>query len=108
MSVIAVNPQVESAMVLVTVVFAVAVFLTMAAIVRDVLPSLDEKEQVYFRKWLSSWGTVRFDRALRGAWDQHVRLFPHSRKRVLLGCLFLAALLSVITYPLWMSLMTGW
>jgi hypothetical protein len=82
---------------------AVAVFATMASIVRDVLPSLNEEEQVYFRSWPSSWGTTRFDRALRKVWDKHIRLFPKSRKRMLLGCLFLATLLSVVAYPLWMS-----
>jgi hypothetical protein len=87
----------------VILVLIAAVFLTMVSVVRDVLPKLDEKEQGYLRSW--RWGTVAFDRALRSAWNEHCRLFPHSRKRVLLGFLFALALLLTLSYPLWTTLL---
>lgn len=83
---------------------AFATLMTMAAIVRDVLPVLNDDEQMYVRDWQRSWGALRFDRVIRGAWDKHVRLFPNSRKRILLVLLLLATGLSVTTYPLWTNL----
>lgn len=93
----------------VTVVLFVAVVLTMARITRDVLPHLNEEDQFYLRSWrISSQGTLRarlsFGRGIRNAWNEHVRLFPKSRKRVLLACLLIAASLSITAYPLWLAL----
>lgn len=88
----------------ITLALAVAVFMVMALIIRDVMPWLDEQEQHYFRHWFTSWGTRRFDRALRNAWNLHVQFFPQSRKRLLLACVFGAALLSVVAYPVWGAL----
>jgi hypothetical protein len=76
----------------------------MAAIFRDVLPALSNDEQTYVRNWQNAWGTLRFDRTIRKAWDEHARLFPQSRKRLLLIILLLASALSVISYPLWINL----
>ena len=87
----------------VTLVLFVAVVVTMVRIVRDVFEGLSEQEQALFRGWPNSWG-MRFDRALRRAWNEHARLFPKSRKRVLFACLLLAAALSVMGYPLWLVL----
>ena len=56
-----------------TLSLAVVVFIVMASIIRDVMPRLDQEEQEYFRYWFRSWGTKRFDRALRNAWDLHVQ-----------------------------------
>jgi hypothetical protein len=87
----------------VTLVLFVAAFLTMNTIVREVFEGLSEQEQALFRGWPNSWG-MRFDRALRTAWNEHTRLFPKRRKRVLFACLLLAAALSVMGYPLWLVL----
>ena len=84
-------------------VLIAAVFFTMVSIVRDVLPGLDQKEQEYLRNW--RWG-IGFDRALRSAWNEHSRLFPHSRKRALLGFLFALAMLLTVGYPLWSTLLS--
>lgn len=87
-----------------TLALAVAVFIVMALIIRDVMPRLGEEERRYFRYWFKSWGTKRFDLALRNAWNLHVQFFPRSRKRTLLACIFTAAFLSVIAYPIWRAL----
>ena len=94
----------ETVITSVILVLMAAVFFTMVSIVRDVLPSLDEKEQMYLRGW--RWGTLGLDRALRSAWNEHSRLFPHSRKRALLGFLFALALLVTVGYPLWIALLS--
>jgi hypothetical protein len=90
--------------ILLSLCLAFAAFVTMAAIFRDVLPALSIDEQTYVRDWQNVWGTLRFDRTIRKAWDEHARLFPQSRKRILLILLLLASALSVITYPLWINL----
>jgi len=88
----------------ITLALIFVVFIVMSSIIRDVMPRLDEEEQQYFRHLFKSWGTGRFDRALRNAWALHVRVFPKSRKRALLACAFGAALLSVVAYPIWSTL----
>jgi hypothetical protein len=88
----------------ITLSLAVAVFVVVASIIRDVMPRLAQEEQEYFRNWFNSWGTMRFDRALRNAWDLHVQFFPRSRKRTLLACVLTAALLSVVADPIWRAL----
>ncbi len=93
----------ENLFILLILALALFAILTMTIIVREVLPNLGGKEQVYFRDWLRTWGTIRFDRALRRAWDEHARMFPRSRKRMLFGVLFLAIVLLVMGYPLWLS-----
>ncbi len=90
--------------ILISLCLALAAFVTMAAIFRDIFPALNNDEQTYARNWQNSWGTLRFDRTIRKAWDEHSRLFPQSRKRILLIVLLLAGALSVIGYPLWINL----
>lgn len=87
----------------VTLVLFVAAFLTMVTIVREIFEGLSEQEQALFRGWPNFW-SMRLDRVLRKAWNEHTRLFPKSRKRILFACLFLAAALSVMGYPLWLVL----
>lgn len=94
----------ESVFISVTMAFGVCAILVMASIVRDVMPNLSEEEQSYFRHWFKKWGTKRFDLAVKKAWDLHLCLFPHSRKRVVLACVFVAALLSVFAYPFWRAI----
>ena len=101
----------ENAIIAITLVLFVLVVLAMVRLVQDVLPYLNEEDQFCLRlnkSWISSQGTlrerIRFSRAIRNAWDQHVRLFPKSRKRVLFACLLIAAFLSMTVYPLWLAL----
>lgn len=87
-----------------TLVLAIAAFTIMALIIRDVRPYLSEEEQINFRSWFKSWGTGRFDRALRDAWNLHAQRFPNSQKRVLLACVFTTAVLSILSFPIWKAM----
>lgn len=87
--------------------FSLAV-LTMVVIVREVLPliSLDDRKALR-TCWAGPVGLrtqLKRSRAIRKAWDEHVRLFPGGRKRVLFAVLFIAAFISVMGYPLWLAL----
>ena len=100
---IAATSDMEIPIISVAVLCGIGAFLTMTAIVRDVLPSLGNEEQARLRSWLCSWGRPGFDRALRKAWAEHVRLFPESWKRLLLGCFLLGSVLLVMSCPLWLT-----
>jgi hypothetical protein len=96
----------ESMFILLALVLGVASALTMASIVSDVLPKLNQEERVSLRDWgtFSLRRVVKRNRAIRNAWNLHVLLFPKSRKRVLFACLLIGMLLSVICYPLWLAI----
>jgi hypothetical protein len=94
----------ESVFVLVSLGLFAATILTAITIVRDILPRLGKQEQEYFRGWLHNWGTVRFGRAFRKAWDEHVQVFPKSRKRLLFGAFLLGMFLSMMAPGLWVAL----
>ena len=86
------------------VLFFLAV-LSFILLIRDVFPFLDSEDQTLLSGfWI---GTERFtvwrkrDRAIEHAWDEHVRRFPNSRKRLLFAVLLVALALSVMGYPLW-------
>lgn len=97
-----------------TLVFVISIVASMVEIFRDVLPHLNEDDQGFLRGWFTSDGRrlgmretlsrhVRFDRLIGRVWNQHVRLFPNSRKRIIFACLFVGSLLSVFAYPLWLA-----
>ncbi len=92
----------------ITLLLFVLAVLAMVVIVRDVLPSLDEDDRSSIRTyWFGSGsrGVWRSrERAIRNAWNEHARLFPKSRKRVLFAALLIAAALSVMGYPLWLAI----
>jgi hypothetical protein len=67
-----------------------------------VFPYLSEQHRASFRNWTRSFGGNIND-PLRSAWDEHIRRFPNSQKRAFLAALLLAAILSVMGYPLWLS-----
>jgi len=79
---------------LVTLILFAATFLTMASIVRDMMPHMDFTEKEYFRGWIHNWGTLKFGAAIRRLWDQHCQRFPNSRKRLVFAFLLVVALLS--------------
>jgi len=94
----------------VPIALGVAAFATMASIVRDIFPSLSEQERESLRDWLRKGGyfrikpSLRFSRALKKAWNEHIRLYPSSRKRLLFACLFVAVFLSIMAEPVWLAL----
>ena len=97
----------ETLFVAVGLCFLFFAILTIVMVIRDVFPLLNQEDQAAFRDWtwmgtaLRTWR--RRDRAIGKAWDEHLRLFPKSRKRVLFAALLIAAVLSIIGYPLWFA-----
>jgi len=83
--------------------------LTFVIIVRDVFSILNTQDQTSLRGSGTESGLRarrKYDRAIGDAWNEHVRSFPKSRKRVLFAVLLIAAALSVMGYPLWQALGT--
>ena len=97
-----------------TLVLAVSIVVSIVGIFCDVLPHLNEDDQIFLRGWFTFHGRlgmretlsrkVRFDRLLGRAWNQHVQVFPNSRKRIIFAWLVAGSLLSVFAYPLWLAL----
>lgn len=90
--------------------FALAI-LAFGLVVRDSFQFLPAEDQNLIRTFgKSSSGPLGFralrsrDGALGHAWEEHVRRFPNSRKRLLFAASLVAATLSVIGYPLWSAL----
>ena len=79
--------------------------LTFVLVVRDAFPLLDSEDQTSLRNYwtgASDFDTWRKrDRAIKRAWNEHIRNFPKSRKRQLFAALLIAAAISVLSYPLW-------
>jgi hypothetical protein len=105
----------EGAFVITTFVLVLSLILSMAGIFQEVLPHLKEDDQGFLRGWFSPQGRslgirealsrqFRFDRLIGKVWDQHVPLFPKSRKRLLFACLLVGSALSIFAYPLWLAL----
>src|SRR5579872_4010218 len=77
--------------------------LTMIAIVRDVFPLLNSEDQNSLRNYrngasFSAWRSR--DRAIHNAWNEHVRSFPRSRKRMLFALFLIVTWLSIMGYQL--------
>jgi len=77
-----------------------AVCATMFRIVHDVFPNLSEQDRDWFRNWIRWNNSFGGGSAIRRAWDEHIRLFPNSRKRTLFAALLVAFALSVVAQPL--------
>jgi len=80
--------------------------LAMLTIVRDVLPLMSQEERNLLHNfWIGPVGLralINRDRAIRKAWNEHVRAFPKSRKRVLFASSVIASAISLMGYPLWL------
>jgi hypothetical protein len=103
------------AFVIPTLVLVLSMILSMGAIFRDVMPHLNEDDQVFLRGWFGSQGRrlgirktlsrpFRFERLVRKVWDRHARLSPKSRERVVFASLLVGSGLSIFAYPLWLAL----
>lgn len=75
---------------------------TFVAIVRQVFEQLDEVDRATLSAWFKF--SIGMNRAISNAWEQHVQLFPKSRKRILFASLLIAASVSVMGYPFWLAL----
>jgi hypothetical protein len=86
--------------------FALAI-LTFGSLVRDTFPFLTSEDQNLIRtfwSWAGPHGLRAFrrrDGAIGHAWNEHVRRFPNSRKRLFFAVFVVAFGLSVMGYPLW-------
>lgn len=97
----------ENVFIAITFALFASMVLTFIGIVRDVLPTLSEVDQFWLRKgWLSRGYEFSFYGPGGKAWDQHIQLFPRSRKRMLFASLLIATALSVFGYPLWLVFAT--
>ena len=96
----------EGALQFLSVAMFVATIISIVIIVREVLPHLHEQDRMLLKSWFSSGGGIRLNinGPLKRAWNEHCRLFPQSRKRILFACLLIAASLSVMSVPLWIVL----
>jgi hypothetical protein len=94
------NFGIDDAVTWFTLPLFIAAILMIFGIVHEVLPFLNEGDRVRIQEWYRSGGHGRINAALRSAWSEHYRVFPHSRKRILFVCLLIAASLSVLAYPL--------
>jgi hypothetical protein len=87
--------------------FSLAI-LTFVLVIRDVFPRLDLEEQTLLRNYWKGTRGFRIwwdrDRAIKHAWKEHARSFPRSRKRVLFAAFLIAFALSLMGYPLWLTL----
>jgi hypothetical protein len=107
--------QMEGAFMIPALVLVLSMILSMAGILRDVMPHRNEDDQVFLPGWFGSQERrlgiretlsrqFRFDRLFRKVWDQHARLFPKSRKRAVFASLLVGSGLQIFAYPLWLAL----
>ncbi|HTV57688.1 MAG TPA: hypothetical protein VMJ93_02360 [Verrucomicrobiae bacterium] len=97
----------ESVFFAASISFLLLSFLTIFLIIREILPAMGPEDQDLLRNyWMAPTGfrTLRHrDRAIRNAWNEHVRLFPRSRKRVIFASFLIASVISAMGYPLWLA-----
>lgn len=95
------------ALISIAVILFVACAFTLASVVKEIHPRLDEEDRDTLRGWGLTGSTYRFGPTVRKAWDLHVRLFPKSRKRVIFACIVIGMVLSAIGYALLIGMNRG-
>lgn len=79
--------------------FGLAV-LTMVLIVRQVFPLLSPEDQSAFAVYRLSRGRQGSGRAILDAWNEHIRSFPQSKKRLMVISFVAAGIITFLAYPL--------
>jgi hypothetical protein len=79
--------------------FGLAV-VTMVLIVREVLPLLSPEDQSTFVIYGAGRGRAS-NQAIFNAWNEHVRSFPDSKKRLMFISFVVAGFIAFLSYPLW-------
>ena len=74
---------------------------TMFLIVREVLPLLSPEDQMTFVIYGARRGRAGSGQAIINAWNEHVRAFPQSKKRLMVISFGVAGILAFLSYPLW-------
>ena len=74
---------------------------TMFLIIRDVLPLLSPEDQVTFVIYGARRGRPGSGQAIINAWNEHIRSFPQSKKRLRVVSFVVAGILVFLSYPLW-------
>jgi hypothetical protein len=74
---------------------------TMVLLVREVLPLLSPEDQMTFVIYGARRGRRGAGQAIINAWNEHIRAFPQSKKRLMVISFFVAGILAFFSYPLW-------
>ena len=73
---------------------------TMFLIVREALPLLSPEDQSIFVIYGASRGRSGSGQAIINAWNEHIRAFPRSKKRLMVISFVVAGILAFLSYPL--------
>lgn len=74
---------------------------TMVLIVREVLPVLSPEDQSTFVIYGARRGRRGSGLAIFNAWNEHIRSFPQSKKRLMVISFVVASIIAFVSYPLW-------
>jgi hypothetical protein len=74
---------------------------TMLLILRDALPLLSPEDQSIFVIYGARRGLPGSSQAIINAWNEHIRAFPQSKKRLMAISFVVAGILAFLSYPLW-------
>jgi hypothetical protein len=74
---------------------------TMFLIVREALPLLTPDDQSTFVIYGARRGGRGSGQAIINAWNEHIRAFPQSKKRLMVISFVVAGFLVFLSYPLW-------
>ena len=75
--------------------------LTVFLIVREALPLLSPEDQITFVIYGARRGRAGSGQAIINAWNEHIRAFPQSKKRLVAISFVVAGTLVFLSYPLW-------
>ncbi len=73
----------------------------MFLIVREVLPLLSLEDQTTFIFYGAARGRPGSGQAIINAWNEHIRSFPQSAKRLMVISFVVAGSLAFLSDPLW-------
>jgi len=70
-------------------------------IIREVLPLLSPEDQSTFIIYGAGRGRPGSGQAIINAWNEHVRSFPQSKKRLMVIAFVVAGIVAFLSYPVW-------
>jgi hypothetical protein len=75
--------------------------LTMFLIVREVFPLLSPEDQITLAIYGAPRGRRGSGQVIINCWNEHVRAFPQSKKRLMVISFVVAGILTLLSFPLW-------